>query len=154
MIAETEFLLFELAGQRWAVPSRRVKSVHLAMRMTPMPKAPALTEGVIELAGQAVPVLDLRRWLRLEPAPLRASQHFVVCETKQRLVALRVDRAVGLHEPTEAAAWKPFAEPGDRSRAVGALRVADDLIVVQDLDALLAHADAVLNAAEDLALAS
>ena len=62
----------------------------------PLPRGPAIVEGVINLRGRVVPVLDIRARFGLPAKPLECSDHFVVADTEERLVALRVDRAIDL----------------------------------------------------------
>ena len=89
-------LLFTLEGQRYALPAEDVRELVRAVRLTPLPRAPDVVEGLLNLRGELLPVLDLRRRFRLPPRPLSPSDHFIVAQAGPRRVALRVDRAEGL----------------------------------------------------------
>jgi purine-binding chemotaxis protein CheW len=93
---DLEILIFEVGGQRYGLPARDVQEVVRAVAMQPLPKAPAVVEGVINLRGQVVPVLDIRARFRLPAKALAPSDHLVIAWVGERRVALRVDRAVDL----------------------------------------------------------
>lgn len=88
-----QLLLFDLAGQRYAIPLAAVREVLRAVSIAPLPSAPAIVEGVVNLRGRPVPVLDLRRRLGIAARALDPSEHFIIAEIDGRLVAFRVDRA-------------------------------------------------------------
>lgn len=145
-----EVLLFTLASQRYAVPSADVRELVRAARLTPLPRAPDVVEGLLNLRGELLPVLDLRRRFRLPPRPLSPSEHFIVTRAGHRTVVLRVDRAEGLLalEP-DALDTTPQALPGV-GYVAGALKLPDGLVLVHDLATFLSEAESL---ALDTALA-
>ena len=96
-----EVLRFDLGELRCAVPLTHVREVQRAVAVTPLPGAPPIIEGVIDVRGEIVPVVDVGTRLGLPPRPLRAAQSLVLVWTGERQVAVRVD---GVHwlEPLEA----------------------------------------------------
>jgi len=56
-----QLVVFDLEGQRYALPLGAVDRVLPMVAVSPLPKAPAIALGVINLHGQALPVLDIRR---------------------------------------------------------------------------------------------
>jgi purine-binding chemotaxis protein CheW len=57
-----QFLLFQLGAQEFGLPIAVVSEViTLPDTLTPLPRAPAFVEGVMNLRGQAVPVIDQGR---------------------------------------------------------------------------------------------
>ena len=72
-----EVLLFTLEGQRYALPLEDVRELVRAVRLTPLPRAPAVVEGLLNLRGELLPVLDLRRRFRLPARRLSASDRKV-----------------------------------------------------------------------------
>jgi purine-binding chemotaxis protein CheW len=137
-----EVLLFTLEGQRYALPLQDVRELVRAVRLTPLPRAPAVVEGLLDLRGELLPVLDMRRRFRLPARPLSASDHLVVAQAGARSIALRVDRAEGLlalepgqHDET------PGALPGV-GYVAGALKLPDGLVLLHDLRTFLSEAEA------------
>ena len=91
-----DVFLFEVAGQRYALRSLDVREVVRAVTMVPLPKAPPIVEGIIDVRGTVVPVLDIRTRFRLPAKPAAHTDHLIIAWAGHRLVALRADRALGL----------------------------------------------------------
>jgi purine-binding chemotaxis protein CheW len=150
MPAPHEVLLFTLEGQRYAIPSADVRHLVRAARLTPLPRAPDVVEGLLNLHGELLPVLDLRRRFRLPPRPLSPTDHFIVARAGARQVVLHVDRTEGLLTLEPGALDEtPRALPGV-GYVAGALKLPDGLVLVHDLTAFLSEAEAL---ALDTALA-
>ena len=62
---EIEILVFEINGQRFGIRAVDVVEVLRAATLTPLPTAPSLIEGLLNLRGRVVPVLDVRERLGL-----------------------------------------------------------------------------------------
>lgn len=151
MPAPHEVLLFTLEGQRYAIPSADVRSLVRAARLTPLPRAPDVVEGLLNLHGELLPVLDLRRRFRLPPRPLSPLDHFIVARAGARQVVLHVDRTEGLLTLEPGVLDEtPRALPGV-GYVAGALKLPDGLVLVHDLKAFLSEAEAL---ALDTALAN
>ncbi len=137
-----QVLVFEVAGRRYGLPAEDVQELVRAVSIVPLPRAPAVVEGVINLRGRVVPVLDVRGRFRLPARPLEPGDHFIVARAGQRVVALRVDRAVDLVrlEPAdveEAGAVVPGVE------YVGwVARLPHDLVLIHDLRTFLSQDEA------------
>lgn len=140
--APREVLLFTLEGQRYGLPSEDVRELVRAARLTPLPRAPAVVEGLLNLRGTLLPVLDLRRRFRHPPRPLAPQDHLIVAKAGARRVALRVDRAEGMRvlAPGEWDAT-PRALPGV-GYVAGAVKLEDGLVLVHDLRSFLSEAEA------------
>lgn len=137
-----EVLLFMLEGQRYALPLEEVRELVRAVRLTPLPRAPAVVEGLMDLRGELLPVLDLRRRFRLPARPLSSADHLVVAQAGARRIALRVDRAEGLLalEPG-VLDTSPRELPGV-GYVAGALKLPDGLVLLHDLRTFLSEAEA------------
>jgi purine-binding chemotaxis protein CheW len=130
-------VVFGLDGQRFALRLSAVQRVVRAVAVTPLPGAPPVVLGAIDVAGSIVPVIDVRR--RLSPASheVRASDQFLIATTARRSVALLIDEAHGVieHEPSavvDAARIAPGLE-----RFHGVVQLEDGLVLIHDLDAFL-----------------
>ncbi|MFP2929475.1 chemotaxis protein CheW, partial [Pyxidicoccus sp. 3LG] len=55
--APREVLLFTLEGQRYGLPTQDVHELVRAARLTPLPRAPSVVEGLLNLRGTLLPVL-------------------------------------------------------------------------------------------------
>lgn len=96
--APNHVVVFTLGELRYALPLSAVERVVRAPEVTPLPKAPEIVLGVINVRGQVIPVVDIRKHLRLPPRELELSDQFIIARTSRRRVALVADSVVGCHE--------------------------------------------------------
>lgn len=131
-------LTFTLGEHRYALLAEHVREVVRAASIARLPKAPSIVEGVINVRGMLVPVLDVRQRFGLPARPLDPSQHFIVARAGGRTVALRVDRAHDLVsvEANVVEAAEPVV-PG-AEHVAGIARLAEGLLVIHDLEGFLA----------------
>ncbi|HET8677622.1 MAG TPA: chemotaxis protein CheW [Blastocatellia bacterium] len=91
--ASEPFILFELAGTTYGVPSRAVQQVELVEHITPVPNAPPAVEGVIFSRGQVIPAVNLRVRFGFEKSPHDLRTRLIVINAKSRVIGLIVDSA-------------------------------------------------------------
>lgn len=96
IIVELEVLLFDISEKRFGIRSTQVLEVMRAVALSQIPQAPNGLEGVLNLRGQVVPVLDVRQSLGLNAKPLHHTDHMLVLQCGPNVVAVRVDRAIDL----------------------------------------------------------
>lgn len=91
-------IVFTLNGTRYAVAMENVLEVDTVPSITPIPNVPDWVEGVTNLRGEIISVVDLRRFLSLETADLDRSQRLLVIKSHASEVttSLIVDRVIGL----------------------------------------------------------
>jgi purine-binding chemotaxis protein CheW len=136
-----DLLVLELGGLRCGLLLDSVREVVRAVLVTPLPGAPPVVEGVIDVRGVVVPVYDLRARFDLPVRPLDPAERMVIAWTGDRLVAVRCDDTGDL-EHVHPDAIEPVAElPGDGRHVAGLARVDDGLIVVHDLAVFLEDAE-------------
>ncbi len=129
-------LHFMLEQQPFALDVARVREVQRMVAIRPIAGLPAEQGllGLIEARGQTVPVLDMKRRLNLPAIESESpDEALIFVESRQRLLALSVSRAVGVvHVPMAAL---PSPEAGwDCVR--GLIRIKDTLITVLDSEKL------------------
>lgn len=60
------FICFTLGNEKFAIPLLQVKEVIGNIEITPVPQSPDYYEGIMNLRGEVIPVIDLRTKLRLK----------------------------------------------------------------------------------------
>lgn len=143
-----DYLTFALDHQRCALPASEVVEVQRAVALAWLPRCPAIVEGVLDLRGRLVPVLDIRARLGLPPSPLGLTDQLVFARvprtregaappsTGDRVVALRVDRALDLLPLPSVDIEDPRPVAG-AAHVAGVAKRADGLIIIYDLRTFL-----------------
>ncbi len=134
---ERPMVVFSLDDQRYALPLDRVERALRVVAITPLPEAPAIVLGIVDLGGAVVSVINLRERFQHPPRAIRLSDHLIVATTGKRTVALLVDDAKGV---IDGASGKvvPAGEILPGLKLIdGAMKLEDGLILIHDLDRLL-----------------
>lgn len=139
-----DVLVFNMSGQRYGLYGRDVRRVVRAVAIAPLPRAPAIVEGIIDLQGAIVPVLDVRSRFRLRAKPLAVTDHFIVATAGERTVAIRVDETVGLVPVDPAALSDTSSVAANLELVAGVAKLPDGLVLIHDLGGFLAEAEAVM----------
>jgi purine-binding chemotaxis protein CheW len=130
-------VVFSLDDQRYALPLARVKRCIRVVAITPLPEAPAIVLGIIDLGGVVIPVINIRRRFNHPPRDVRLSDHLIIATTGKRTVALLVDETKGVIEASPES-YAPAGEIMPRLELVdGAIKLEDGLILIHDLGRLL-----------------
>jgi len=132
---------FFLDREEYGIDVRQVQEIRRMSEITSVPRAPEFVRGVINLRGRILPVLDLKRKLGLgEVGPGRATR-IVVVRVGERLLGLLVDGASQVLKVAVSRVEPPPEEVvekgGDYIRGVA--KLDDRLIILVDLERLLAH---------------
>jgi purine-binding chemotaxis protein CheW len=85
---------FEVGGRVYALDVTCIREVVRWQSVTPLPKAPVLIEGVIDLRGAVVPVVDLGRALGGDPVKAGNRSRIAVASVEGLVLGLAVDAAV------------------------------------------------------------
>ena len=89
---QEQFVVFELGSASYGLPIGAVSEiVRVPETVTRLPRAPSFVEGVINLRGTVVPVIDQRRRFDLVPGVRNASQRILVLETAGGKTGILVD---------------------------------------------------------------
>lgn len=129
--------LVEVAGQPLGLLASAIEQVRPASPVTRLPGAPMLIEGVIELQGEVVPVLDGRRRLGMAHRDIRPTDQLVVLRVRGRRMGMHVDGATGVVEVPSADVESAAMQRMETFGCAGIARLKGGLFLVHDADALL-----------------
>jgi purine-binding chemotaxis protein CheW len=123
---------------RYALPLASVERVVRAVEITPLPEAPEVILGVINVQGRVVPVVDIRKRFGLPARALALGDHMVIASTPARPLALVADVVHGVmacssHEIISAVDIIPGLEYVE-----GIAKTDEGFILIHDLDKFLA----------------
>jgi purine-binding chemotaxis protein CheW len=107
------------------------------VEVTPLPQAPDIVLGVVNVQGRVIPVVNPRRRFRLPERDIALSDQLVIAHTTRRPVALVVDAVTGVLEYSgrEAVGARDIV-PG-MEYVEGVVKLADGLVLIHDLDRFL-----------------
>jgi purine-binding chemotaxis protein CheW len=138
MTSTHEIVVFAIGERMVGFPASTVRELIRAVAVTGLPGAPRGVDGVIDVRGTLIPIVDLSERLGLSPRPLRASDQFLICNATAGTLAVRADRVLELRA-TVAEAVPPGAESDAIVRSL--MRTSDGVIVICELSAFLAETD-------------
>ncbi|MEJ0098285.1 MAG: chemotaxis protein CheW [Pseudomonadota bacterium] len=116
---------------------RQVERFVRAVAVTPLPTAPAVVLGIIDVAGHIVPVINLRQRLRLPERPVTADDQFAIVRVAKRRLALVVDAAASvIAAPARALVGSNDIVPG-LEYLRGVVQLPDGLVLIHDLERFL-----------------
>ena len=89
---ERQFVVFRLGEDEFGLPIEAVNEVaRVPDQITRLPKAPKFLEGVVNLRGEVLPVVDQRRRFDMPAAPQQGARRLVVVRTERHRAGLIVD---------------------------------------------------------------
>ena len=91
LAGEMQLVVFSLGREEFAVEVAQVREIMRMEEITRMPKTPHYVEGIINLRGQIIAVIDLGKRLNLEDAERGSEARIIVVEAKDIKVGMIVD---------------------------------------------------------------
>jgi purine-binding chemotaxis protein CheW len=107
MTQSSQFCTFYLDKLLFGVALKGVQEVIRSLNMSKVPLAPAVVSGLINLRGQIVTAVDLRKRLELEPRPPGTLAMNVVVRSEDGAVSLLVDEIGDVVEVEETTFERP-----------------------------------------------
>jgi purine-binding chemotaxis protein CheW len=148
-VQTSQFCTFYLDKLLFGVELKGVQEVIRSLDMTMVPLAPAVVSGLINLRGQIVTAVDLRRRLELEPRPEGMLPMNVVVRSDDGAVSLLVDE-IGDVVEVEEDSFEPPPETlrgSVRTIILGVHKLNDRLLHVLDIEKACQMTDVVESAA-------
>ena len=135
-MAEQQYCTFYLNGNYFGVEALKVQEIILRQEMTRVPLASPIVQGLINLRGQIVTAIDLRRRLEMKDRPADCPPVNVVVHTDDGAVSLLVDEIGDVLEVPEAAFERPPETLQGIARELirGAYKLPDSLLLILDTE--------------------
>lgn len=133
-----EFLLFEAGRRVFGLPIGDVERVVHAVRPVPLPHGPAAIEGLFNLHGTAIPVLDLNVWFGDAPRDVGLSDLLIVLRAGSARVALHAERARGVAVIASSAIQPAATVLASAERFSGVAMIENEIVLLPDVASFLA----------------
>ncbi len=138
---ERQLVVFQLGAELYGCEISRVHEIIRLQSVTKVPRAPAFVEGVINLRGKVIPVVDLRRRFGLPTADHTRASRIVVVEIGDQVVGIVVDGVSEVLRVNSAIVEPPSPVVAgiDSEYLHGIAKLTDRLVILLDLDRILAR---------------
>ncbi|OQX81665.1 MAG: chemotaxis protein CheW [Candidatus Omnitrophica bacterium 4484_70.1] len=90
-IEEIQLVIFKIGKEEFGVNIHQVKEIVRLTSITPIPRAPKFIEGVVNLRGQVLAVMDLAKRLELPSQPRSEKTRIIIVEVENNTVGMIVD---------------------------------------------------------------
>jgi purine-binding chemotaxis protein CheW len=138
-----QLVTFSIGEEEFGVDILKVQEIIRTMEITKVPRAQAFVEGVINLRGKVIPIIDLRRRFGLSSKTHDKHTRIIVIEISNMIVGFVVDSVSEvLRIPSGTVEPPPPVVAGVDSEYInGVGKLQDRLLILLDLDKLLSSED-------------
>lgn len=138
-----QLVTFSIGEEEFGVNILKVQEINRTMEITKVPRAPAFVEGVINLRGKVIPIIDLRSRFGLSSKPEDKDTRIIVIEINSIIVGFVVDAVSEvLRIPASTVEPPPPVVAGVESDYIsGVGKLKERLLIMLDLDKLLSTED-------------
>jgi purine-binding chemotaxis protein CheW len=135
-----QLVTFNLDEQHFALFLGTVERIVAMAEITPLPGAPAVVLGIVNIRGAIVPVIDIRQRFGLPARETRLTDRMLIARTSRRAVALIADGVAGVVAKLRTAIAPVDGIYSHRSKYVaGAVQLEAGLTLIHDLETLLSQ---------------
>ena len=132
-----EVVEFVLAYEKYAVETRHVREIHPLEHLTPLPCTPAFVLGIVNVRGEILSVIDLRKFFDLPEKGLTDLNKVIVLESENMLFGVLADAVVGAKR-VRVAGIQPSLPTLTGIREAYLMGVTSERTVILDAEKLLA----------------
>lgn len=152
-VPQVQLVTFRVGGEEFGLD---VFAVHEILRWeapTPMPKAPAFVEGVLDVRGTLVPVVDLRRRFEVPAAEADADTRIILVDFAGERLGVVVDAVTEVMRVAETAVAPPpkYVKGMAPEYLRGLVRLPERLVVLLDIERILSSEERIALAEADFA---
>lgn len=88
---ELQLVIFTLAKEEYGLPITKVQEINRLVPITKLPQTPDFMEGVINLRGRVIPVIDLRKRFQLAAAGNSEDTRIIIVDVDGQTLGIVVD---------------------------------------------------------------
>src|SRR4051794_36522087 len=79
-VEDDQYLVFSASGQEYGIQAMRVQEISAMAEITKVPKTPAYVEGILNLRGRLVSVLNFRKRFGFDPKEIDEDTRIIIVE--------------------------------------------------------------------------
>jgi Chemotaxis signal transduction protein len=132
-----QIVVFELAGEKYALESSKVQGINRMMDITEVPNAPSYIKGLVNLRGSIISIIDPYQVLGVNNQD-KNCEDIMIIGTDDEILGIIVDKVVEVMEiDNQLIKSIPALKEEDRAYAKGVINMEGYLITLIDIDVLL-----------------
>ncbi|KIL50283.1 chemotaxis protein CheV [Jeotgalibacillus alimentarius] len=135
---ELEIVEFEVNGSKYGINVIKVKEIIQPAAVIPIPHSHPYINGIIQLRGEVLPVIDMRQVLGRQPGEKSAQEKYIVSEFNQQKVVFHVDNVSMIHRVS----WDQIEKPSDMyqntdTKVIGVIKRNDEMLLLLDFESII-----------------
>lgn len=138
-LREIQVACFSLDNDLYAVDIMRIKEIIRPQKLTPLPQAPSFIDGIINLRGAVIPVVDMRKRFGMPARELTASTRLLIVRLSSQTLGLVVDDVTEvITVPVKEIKPPPVVSAGlIANYLLGVCLSGENMVMLLDIDRLL-----------------
>ena len=135
---ELQLVTFRLANEEYGLPITKVKEINRLVPVTKLPQTPSFMEGIINLRGCIIPVIDLRKRFKMPITAHDDDTRIIIVEVNGQTVGVTVDAVTEVVRLSTTQIEPPPATVAVVSQYIdGVGKIGDRLIILLQIDKVL-----------------
>lgn len=135
---ELEIVEFEVRGNKYGINVIKVKEIIQPVAVTFIPHAHEHIEGIIQLRGEVLPLVDMARVLGLPGEKTGETDKYIVTEFNKQKVVFHVQNVTRIHRIS----WEDIEKPSDMyqgssSQVIGVIKINGEMILLLDFEKII-----------------
>lgn len=132
------YVVFKINGQKYCVNILTIKEICSNKETTFLPNTPSFIEGIINLRGEVLSIINLSKKLGIVSSTPFQEQKILVVIIDELLLGFLVDEVIGIiHTPSENIDNKPKMLENEENFISGMIKSGDEMIISIDLEHIL-----------------
>lgn len=135
---ELEIVEFEVGNNKFGINVIKVKEIIQPLPVTFIPHAHPHIEGIVQLRGEVLPVVDMLKVLGIPNASYSDQQKYIVAEFNKQKVVFHVDNVTQIHRIS----WNQIEKPSDMyqgssNQVIGVIKIGESMILLLDFEKIM-----------------
>ncbi|KGX91579.1 chemotaxis protein CheV [Pontibacillus halophilus JSM 076056 = DSM 19796] len=137
---ELEVVEFTIGANKFGINVIKVKEILLPVPVTRIPHSHPSVEGIMDIRGEVVPVVDVAHMLGFPPSEQPAHDKFILSEFNQTRIVFHVHTVTQIHRIS----WGDIEKPdkmyqGLETQVNGVVKVNDEMVLLLDFEQMIAN---------------
>ncbi|RKD27568.1 purine-binding chemotaxis protein CheW [Caminicella sporogenes DSM 14501] len=138
-MAENQYVIFKLGNEEYGVDIMKVKEISEFKESIKVPNAPYFVDGIINLRGEIIPIINLKKRFNIESQGINSDTRIIVINIRNKNVGFVVDEAsqVLRIDEKDIESAPDIIVGVDRQYITGVGKIDDKIVILLDLEKIL-----------------